>query len=199
MTVQIKGLPQQSTIDASDKFPLQDGVSDETKYAEFGDMVTAVGDQFPWTAVPALKAYRQTSIQVLGTGAPVAIQFNAESYKNAAGMHDNSTNPDRLIATKAGIYAFTYSLNQSSGYAGGRVIITYERKNSGGTIQESNELFDDTVAGSEPSNTVSFCTKMAVGDYVQIYVHCVANTGGASYAAGTVLPNSVTMTYVADD
>src|SRR3954454_23303410 len=42
MSVQIKGLPQQTIIDDSDKFPLQDGSSDQTKYAEFGDMAAKV-------------------------------------------------------------------------------------------------------------------------------------------------------------
>ena len=63
----------QTTVDASDKFPLEDGGSGETKQAEFSDIVAAVVAQFLWTAVPALKAYRASSILVLGTGSGVAI------------------------------------------------------------------------------------------------------------------------------
>lgn len=179
------------SVDANN---LADSAVSTNKIAD--SAVTAV--KIDYTTVPALKAYRVTSIQSLPTTGPVAISFNGEVYKNITGMHSTTTTPERLIATKAGVYAFTYTLNQSSGYVGGRVIVSYSRYNSGGTLQETAELWDGSTDAGEPSRSFSWMSKMAVSDYVSVFVHCAANTGGADFSTSTTQHNAVSMTYLSN-
>lgn len=151
-----------------------------------------------YTTVPILKVHRITSIQALPTSGAVNIQFNGEVYKNVAGMHSNSVNPERLIAIVPGVYNFTYTLNQSSGYAGGRVVINAYQYSSSSVLQAVSELWDGSTDAGEPSRSFAWQFKMSANDFVVIAVHCVSNTGGAYPTSGTTVHNAASMTFVGE-
>jgi hypothetical protein len=163
--------------------------------ADLRSMMTLADDQVRLTSMPKMKVCRVTSIQPLPTTGPVAIQFNGEKYKSITGMHSNITNPERLICKKSGLYDFTYTLNQSSGYGGGRVIVSYERYNSSGVLQENVELWDGNTDAGEPSRSFAWQSDMNLDDYLTISVHCTTNTGGTNMSSGALLANVATMTY----
>jgi len=53
---------------------------------------------------------RRTNNQSIPNASPTAIQFTTEDY-DPAGMHDNSTNPDRITVPVAGVYLINASVS----------------------------------------------------------------------------------------
>lgn len=149
-------------------------------------------------ARPSVRAYNDGA-QSIANNTSTPVTFNSHDGTATAGIHSTSTDTDRFVATKAGLWMFTYKVHLASDKDGTR--ISFMRKN-GGT--DSNNIIGSAVTvipsasfGCVLQHTVQ--VELALNDYVQCLIY--QNSGGAlnaGYAIATDrgLASSMHATYL---
>lgn len=148
---------------------------------------------FGQARMPSANAFR-SGTQLINNATWTPIQWNAESW-DTHGMHDNSTNPSRFTAQKAGLYLVTcnYTMNASSG---GEARLVGLSKN--GAIEH---------VAYRRSNTVAFLAVCQItaqiflsrGDYVQGHAYQDSGGGLNIITSAVENPSYMVVTMIAGD
>lgn len=122
--------------------------------------------------LPALRVYRSAALSVPANGVTTLIPWDAESWNSrGSAMHDNSTNPSRLIAPVTGIYDFKGAIHYDGNAAGNRLFML--RKNAAGAAAGGTVLIDHTIpAGNQAEDLAHLAAddlKLTAGDYVEVF------------------------------
>lgn len=117
---------------------------------------------------PAVRVYRDSN-QTIPTATNASLSFNQERFDTDT-MHDTSTNPTRLTATTAGIYAISGNLRWAANATGKRLLNV---QLDGSTIIAEVQI--DPTAGIR-SQCISTLYSLSVGQYVRLRVF--QNSGG---------------------
>jgi hypothetical protein len=137
--------------------------------------------------LPSAKAYRSTA-QTLPTGVVTVLSFDGESHDNA-GLHEPVTNPGRLTASVAGVYAFSLTVSFASNATGVR--------NVGVRVNGSQFAAQDirnAVNGSSTIITVSGQQILGAGQWLDA-VALQTSGGNLDVDVATILPQFA-MTWV---
>lgn len=115
-----------------------------------------------WITTPTCAVLSRSSNQSL-TATDQAIIWDVE-VSDAAGMHDNSTNPSRITVPIAGIYEVicSYYDNNTSGHSS-----ALARKNGSGGVIGSYERRDSSP-NTGTHMKLAFSCALAAGDYIEI-------------------------------
>jgi hypothetical protein len=114
--------------------------------------------------VPAARVYI-SSAQTIGTGGfGTTVSFTAERY-DTADIHDLSTNPDRLVAPVAGVYAVAGWVNFAAHATGVRDIIL--SASTGVTVARD---LRDAISTGTSFQSVSGDVYLEAGEYVTMVV-----------------------------
>lgn len=122
----------------------------------------------------AIRAYRATSTQTIaGTGAPVKVQLNAETY-DVLGEFDSSTNY-RFTAQSAGKYLVTAGVELNS-LDSTKYMAAHIYKNG----SEFSKFYTMvSPVGNDTAISVTDILDLAGNDYIELYVS--QNTGGDEF------------------
>lgn len=128
---------------------------------------------------PHVFAYQTTGVSIgSGTATEILMTFDSESWDNDV-MHDNVTNPSRLIAKTAGLYAVNYQVAFPANATGVRYAVL--RKNAAGVSGGGTAiaLARDQSASATGASYVSksLDVQMAANDYLEVFG--LQNSGGA--------------------
>lgn len=130
-------------------------------------------------------AYRSSALTHTSTGNYTLISLDAED-DDTNSMHDNSTNPSRIVAPTAGVYLITAQARLAAS-ATGIIGIAVLKNNAGATYDGSKSLFatgDDNDSGSGQYASASKTVRLAANDYIEMYGY--QNSGGnLAYTVGT--------------
>lgn len=150
---------------------------------EILEHATCAGTTSAGTLSPAARVYRTTN-QTITNGVTTSISFDAERY-DTNGMHDNSTNPERITIQTAGKYAFKGNVSFASNATGIRDILIL--LNGTTTIAQ---ILLTPVNGFVTIIDISCDYECAAGDYVELQVFHNITGGGtlAVTAAGNYSP-----------
>lgn len=120
-----------------------------------------------------VSVYRDNTTFTLTTsGTLYAIPLNQEVYDSHT-QHDNSTNPERLVCKKAGVYIVMGMVSYTANATGNRDALL--RVNGTNYVGQTRYL---TMASGSTSVPVFAMVEMAVGDYVELI--------GRQYSGGSL-------------
>lgn len=134
---------------------------------------------------PTVKATRITSNQTVTVSASDPFQWNGESWDTDT-MHDNTTNNSRITFTTAGLYLVSVGLQLSWTTNATSGQITFNRYNSAGVSQETNDPFFDRVLVGTTGfiGMASWFWSVSAGDYFTGYITSLNNATSISLVAG---------------
>ena len=118
----------------------------------------------------AISAHASTTTsQNISHATTTALQFDAQDWETVDGMHDTSTNNDRLTIVTPGIYA-AGGMFRMNGTSAGIIQCWARAKNSSGT------LLDERGKNRQSSISPSFMTTAALwdldeGDYLELLAY----------------------------
>lgn len=106
----------------------------------------------------------RTASQSVPNNTSTAIAFNSELY-DTDDIHDNSTNPSRLVCKTAGKYAIGGTLNFSADSNGLRQI---QIRRNGGNLIAVQRVGSVNTSGPSHALSVSTVFNLAINDYVEL-------------------------------
>lgn len=119
----------------------------------------------------AVHCQRITTDQTISDSTTTAIAFNGEIGDDDGDLHDNSTNPERIVAKKAGWWLFSYQVRYAANAAGVR--ICWMRKNGSGSGSDIFANKSDNALGGGIAHTITggMVVHMDLNDYVEVMVY----------------------------
>jgi hypothetical protein len=159
-------VPSQSTVVVGGKITAAYGNDD------IRDAINFLLDQ------PHAFPYQSTGVVIpTGTATETLMTFDAESWDSDV-MHDNVTNPSRVIAKTAGLYAVNFQVAFPANATGVRYAIL--RKNAAGASGAGTALAfaRDQSASATGASYVSksLDVQMAANDYLEVFA--IQTSGG---------------------
>lgn len=147
--------------------------------------LNAVGDAINfWATPPQVYAYQTATTNFATSGTYALVAFDTELYDTDT-MHDNTTNPSRIIAQTAGKYLYSGQITFATNATGVRQLSI--RKNSGGVIGGGTQVGSMTLPAVSGSATTvlfePFMIPMSVGDYIEIFGNQTSGGALASIAS----------------
>lgn len=132
--------------------------------ARRGDEMEEILDRIQFLSDPPRAHLRQTSAQTIGTGAFVAITFDAEDADNFNG-HSLITNTARYTCMRAGIYQFSGKIGWAANATGRRA----SRWSKNGTDVNGSQVAIIATSASDVGHpAAAIQITMAVGDYIEL-------------------------------
>lgn len=128
------------------------------------DELEAMLDRIEFLSDPPRAQLRQTSAQTFGTGAFVALTFDAEDWDNYGG-HSTATNTSRYTCQVAGIYVFSGKISFAANTTGRRAT-RWSKNGSDVTGGQTAIIATSTSDIEHPATTIQI--SLAVGDYVEL-------------------------------
>lgn len=122
-----------------------------------------------WASPPRAQLYRSAALS-LSNSTWTLLSFDAETYDTDV-MHDNATNPSRLVIKTAGYYRLAGAISYANNNTGTRDYSI--RLNAAGSVSGGTEVFGLTI--DPPSAGQGVCVlppltvALAVNDYIEAF------------------------------
>lgn len=118
---------------------------------------------------PFLGCFTGSGTSVGGTPTWLRMDFDQEEFKTASGMHSNSSNKSRLIATEDGLYLIQTNITWTAGT--GWRFIKVNRNSAGSESGGSTEFSENVLVNSAhtPDITLSWAVDLTAGEYLEIF------------------------------
>ena len=158
---QIKSYPEQTVVASTDKFLMQDGASNATKYATATEIKTFVDNSNPYK----FSVYRSAAQTMNGSGTgggATKIQFDTELFDTNSN-YDNATNY-RYTAPVTGFYFFSANVVVNNATAA-NVDCSIRFYKNGSVLSMGTNL----VGVSFPGLSLSDEIQLTAGDYIEVY------------------------------
>lgn len=162
-----------ATIPSEDTLAVGGKIQASWANADIRDAINFLLDQ------PHAFAYQATGVSIpTGTATETLMTFDAESWDNDV-MHDNVTNPSRVIAKTAGLYAVNFQVVFPANATGVRYVIL--RKNAAGASGGGTAIAfarDQSASGTGASYvSKSLDVQLSANDYLEVFD--IQTSGGA--------------------
>jgi hypothetical protein len=163
--------------------PVAFGKGEKGDTGETGPPGADGADAPPRTLIQVYDSSGGTDINL---ATPVAIPFDAESFKDAGFSHSNSTNNSRIVLENAGRYSVFYSISHENTNNSRRTIRCRGRKNgSEFLIPSASHAYSRNSTDKFATNSANFIFQTsAANEYLEILCEQTGSSGTAPLVAG---------------